>query len=267
MSLTISPHPSQIAADHSDRSISARPAQQAATTQASQSAQSAQRAADEISLSHNVTGDVSAVRQSLGRAMSIADVSLAAGDQVVGLLGQIRQIAAGAKEGGDAGASSAAFLEHLDAIEAVVSNAAFDGVNLLAGAAGDVRLAGGDDDAPQGLLSSADMTLGGPNITLTRGMGLSTPAQIDAVLGAADGSMANALSAFSRMQDEAGRIHDHDELISRADFTSATGAALGDVDAESARLRALQVRQGLAGDGVAIAQSSAALTLALFKGS
>lgn len=269
MSLTVPPlSSSQIAVQGTDRSISTKSTGRLVDTQAAGSSEPASRLGDTISLSLDLidAGAVTPVRQELGRAMSIADVSLAAGDGVVSLLGQIRQIAVAVKEGGDVPSGSAAFHDRLDRIEAVVSKAAFDGVNLLSGAASsELRLASESEDAPHVLLSSVDMSLGGPNVTLTRGMDFSTPQAIDDVLGAVDGSMSHTLSSLAELQKQAGRIQDHDEVLARAGLNLASSSISVDVDGEAAQLRALQIQQGLVSAKSAIAGASSGMVLSLFK--
>jgi len=80
-----------------------------------------------------------AVRNSLNRAKSIADVALAAGEQISDIFSQMREKAVAASDASASTTSRAAynaeFIALRDQVASVIANAVFDGGNAIDGAA------------------------------------------------------------------------------------------------------------------------------------
>ncbi|MDQ7813793.1 MAG: aromatic amino acid lyase, partial [Brevundimonas sp.] len=117
-------------------------------------------------------GALSAVKQSLDRATSIADVALSAGESVSDLLNQLKEKVVAAKDSSLKTQSrellNADFQALLKAIASAVDNATFDGGNILNGSltTGIQFLANADASAFV-TLTAKDLSLGGAIIELS----------------------------------------------------------------------------------------------------
>ncbi|HEX3406347.1 MAG TPA: hypothetical protein VHS81_03840, partial [Caulobacteraceae bacterium] len=139
---------------------------------------------------------------------SIADAAVASGSIVEGLLAQMRDAAVAASDpsvGGDARAAlDAGFQSGLSQIQAAVSAAGVDGVNLIDGsAAGPGAGTGSSSQAPDGL-SAFDMTASGPLIGLPAGASLSDPATAASIadqLRTALGAVGQAVGTLADQAD------------------------------------------------------------------
>lgn len=218
-------------------------------------------------------GGLKAVSLSLGRAQSIADTALAAGEQVSLLLQQMREKAAGAINNDLSPDQRAAFdvefAEMRLRLDAFISNASFDGANLL------------DGSLPNGVRFIADaegetsLTLPGRNfragfgvVELTPDQNLATPERALAAYESLGRSIENVGSELAAMAKDARRIETQIGFVGRlADVLAAGVGRLVDADlaVESALIQALQVRQSLAGEAIGIANSAPRSLLQLFR--
>ena len=117
-------------------------------------------------------GALSAVKQSLDRATSIADVALSAGESVSDLLNQLKEKVVAAKDQSLKTQSrqllDADFKALLRAIKSAVDNAAFDGGNILNGSlTNGIRFLANADASAFVTLSGKNLTLGGSSIELS----------------------------------------------------------------------------------------------------
>ena len=237
---------------------------------------SAQDNSSVYAIAQNARGDVGAlgaVKQSVQRAVSIVDVSVAAGESVSNLLVEMKQKALAADDPSLDAISRQAlngdFQSLLQQIQTVVGNATFDGINLLDGS-----LVGGlsvlaDADATNNMtVQDEDLSVGGAIITLPPGSDLLTPANTAAALSTLDASLQNVNSALARLGSAGNKLEQH--LIFVGKFQDALKGAIGDmVDAdlaaESASLQALQVKQQLGIQALSIANARPQLVLSLFR--
>jgi flagellin-like hook-associated protein FlgL len=182
---------------------------------------------------------------------------VASGSIIEGLLAQMRDAAASAADpsvNGDARAAlNAGFQSGLSQIQAAVAAAGVDGVNLIDGGAS-------SGQAPAGL-AAFDLTPSGSLIGLPAGASLSDPAaaaSLAAQLNKALGSVGQAVSALGDQADDL-----------QSGFVSAmqSGSSSFDpaLDADGARLAALQIQQQLSGGGGSIGNQAPAAILALFR--
>lgn len=211
------------------------------------------------------------VTNSLNRAKSVADVSLAAGEQIVDLIGQLRQHATAAADPSISDASRAAynndFQALLQSITSFADNASFDGSNILNNSlAANLDFLANTDASETISLSLQNMTLGGLGLggapdLLSAGNATSALALVETALATATSNMA-ALGAESK------RIDQHLIFVSKLSDTLETGIGhLVDADLakESARLQALQVQQQLGAQALSIANSAPQIVLSLFR--
>jgi flagellin len=229
------------------------------------------------SIAQEQRGDMSAlsaVKMSLDRATSIADVALAAGDSISDLLKLLREKVVAAKDTSLTTSSrtslNADFQGLLKNLDQVVKSAVFDGANLLDGSqAADMQFLADADAAQAITLSLQNLSLGGTINTLTTTDDILTPANADAVFQRLEASMTAINQAVGNIGTQAKQIDAHNSFVGKLSDVLETGVGnLVDADLakESARLQALQVKQQLGAQALSIANSAPQIILSLFKG-
>jgi flagellin len=219
-------------------------------------------------------GALGAVKMSLERANSIAQVSMAAGESVSDLLVQLKEKVVSALDTSLDTSSRTAlnndFRALLRQISQIVENAEFDGANLLNNtlSPGIEFLANADANAKI-TLSSQDLTLGNGNIPIASTDSISTVALASAVLVNLSTSISNVNQALGNLGSQLKQIDAH--LVFVAKLSDTLDAGVGNlVDAdlakESARLQALQVQQQLGAQALGIANQAPQVILQLFQG-
>ncbi|ESQ91795.1 flagellin [Asticcacaulis sp. AC460] len=222
---------------------------------------------------------LNAVKDSLNRANSIADVSMAAGESISDLMNELREKVIGLKETSIDQASRTALRNDYTAlisqIKQISSNATFNGTNLFDGTV----------TAPISFIANADansaleldvfdlnFNSAGNNtgiITLSSAADLSTATLASAALGFLDASIDNLNSSLGKLGAQARQIEGHLSFVAKLD--DAISAGIGNlVDAdmakESSRLQALQVQQQLGTQSLSIANQGPQQILSLFQG-
>ncbi len=218
-------------------------------------------------------GALAAVKSSLDRASSIADVAQTAGASVSDLLNQIKQKVVAAQDPSlDATSRSLInndFQSLLSQITDVVNNAQFDGANLLDGSlSGNISFLANADATSFITLSSQNMSLGNTIITMASTDTISTLTAAQAVLTEVNASIVNVNSALGNIGAQASQVQAHNTFVSKLSDVLTTGIGnLVDADMakESARLQALQVQQQLGVQALSIANSAPQIILSLFK--
>ncbi|HWF77394.1 MAG TPA: hypothetical protein VN694_09480 [Caulobacteraceae bacterium] len=192
---------------------------------------------------------------------TIADAAVASGSLIEGLLSQMRDAAVAASDpsvGSDARAAlNAGFQSGLSQIQAALSAAGVDGVNLIDGSATGTGTA---SQAPDGL-SAFDMTAGGPLIGLPAGASLSDPATAASIAGQLQTALGNVGQAVGTLADQADTLQSGFVSAMRANSPSFDPG----LDADGARLAALQIQQQLSGGDAAIGNQTPSSILALFR--
>jgi flagellin len=213
-----------------------------------------------------------AVKDSLARGSSTIDVALSAGESVSDLLTQMKEKALAASETTlDASSRKALnddFTALRDQITKAITNADFNGANLLDGtttAFGALANANGTSTLT---VKGQDLSLGGSIISIgstdTIGTASSAAAMIDTVqdsidaVSAALASLGTASKAFSA----------HATFVSKLQDTIDAGVGnLVDADLakESAKFQALQTKQQLGIQALSIANQTPQSVLSLFR--
>lgn len=218
-------------------------------------------------------GGLKAVTDSLNRASSIADVSLAAGESVSDLLNQLREKVVGAMDSSidttSRNALNSDFKAILGQISHVVENATFNGSNIIDGSLANAIQFIANADADSSItLSVRTIALGGPIITISAGSDISTSSGASALLSRLDTSIDNLNANLGALGSQAKQIEGHLSFVSKLQ-DSITGGIGNLVDAdmakESSRLQALQVQQQLGTQALSIANQSPQQILSLFK--
>ena len=229
-----------------------------------------------FAIAQNQRADVSslnAVGQSLSRAESIVDVAMAAAESISDLLVQMKEKVVAAKDPSIDQASrdalNADFLAIRDQIKTIIINAEFDGANIL-----DNSLPNGiaflaDADAQNTItLISENLSVSGANIVLTNSTSLASQSAASSALVQLTSSITRVNAALARLGSSAKKLEAHNIFVTKLQDTLRAGIGnLVDADlaVESARLQALQVKQQLGVQALAIANQAPQSILALFR--
>jgi len=220
-------------------------------------------------------GALGAVKQSLDRATSIADVALSAGESVSDLLNQLKEKVVAAKDTSLTTQSrellNADFQALLKAIASGIDNATFDGGNILNGSlSGGINFLANADASSFVTLSAKNLTLGGGIIDLTTASdSLLTITAADQALTRLDASISKLNAALGEIGAQAKQIDAHKTFVGKLMDTLESGIGnLVDADLakESARLQSLQVQQQLGAQALSIANQAPQIILSLFRG-
>lgn len=227
-------------------------------------------------IAQNARGDVgalNAVKQSVSRAISIVDVSIAAGETISNLLVEMKEKAVAANDPSLDTFSRQALNEDFKAllaqIQTIVRNATFDGANLIDGSLTNGLAVLADADASNAItVATENLSAGGSVITLTTGSNLLTKSAASVSLAQLDSSLQNVNSALARMGSSGKKLEQHMVFITK--LQDSLKGAIGnmvdaDLAAESAQLQALQVKQQLGVQALSIANSRPQLVLSLFR--
>jgi flagellin len=245
-------------------------------------------------IAQNQRADMSAlesVKTSLNRATSLADVALAAGQQISDILVELRQKATAAADPSASAATRKAYDDEfqslLKSLQSFADNAAFDGENILNGKVPGVTPTP-NPLTPLNFLANADasetITMNRQDMTL-RGLALATagatPADPDVMpdlltqtgaataLAAVETALATASSRLAELGAQSKQIEKHTQFVTKLMDSLEVGVGnLVDADMarESARLQALQVQQQLGAQALSIANQAPQIILSLFKG-
>ena len=216
---------------------------------------------------------LNAVRDSLNRANSVADVSMAAGESVSDLLNQLREKVVGAMDTSidttSRNALNGDFKSILQQISHIVENATFNGSNILDGSLSkDIQYIANADANSTITLSVRTIALGGSIITLTANAALSTATSASNILTKLDASILNLNANLGALGSQAKQIEGHISFIAKLSDSIQGGIGhLVDADMakESSRLQALQVQQQLGTQSLSIANQAPQQILSLFK--
>jgi len=218
-------------------------------------------------------GALNAVKMSLDRAQSIADVAMSAGETISDLLVQMKEKVTAAMEPSlDAVSRTALNSDYqalLKQISQVVNDAEFDGANILDGSLGaGIRFLANADANSFITLSAKNMSLGGALVTMGATSSIGTATVATAVSTALTTTISRVNQALGDLGSQARQIESHNKFVSKLTDTLTTGIGnLVDADLakESARLQALQVQQQLGAQALSIANSAPQIVLSLFK--
>lgn len=215
-------------------------------------------------------GALEAVKTSLDRATSLADVTLAAGESISDLIIEMRQKAVAASDPSQTAESRAAynndFQSLVRSVQQFAVSASFDGVNLL----------NNSETAPLEFLANVDAvdTISiDPHDFTALGLGLSTqdlllPADAATALAAIDTALATVNIALANLGAQAKQIETHNTFVTKLMDSLETGIGKlvdADLAKESARLQALQVQQQLGAQALSIANQAPQIILSLFR--
>jgi flagellin len=226
-------------------------------------------------------GGLQAVTSSLARAKSVTDVAVAGAEQISDIVNQMK---AKAYQAADTGVDQASrdninkdFVALRDQITTIVSASTFNGTNLL-------KASGGDVSALQSLQDSNSVTagwqadslavanlgldLGGSVVTVASGGNISSAAAATAMIDTLTTTQTNLATSLSTLGSASRKIDAQSAFNSKLSDTIEAGIGnLVDADLakESAKLQALQVKQQLGVQALAIANQAPQTITSLFR--
>jgi flagellin len=218
-------------------------------------------------------GALNAVKDSLNRGQSAVDVALSAGESVSDLLGQLKEKALAATDKSLTTSARSALNEDFkairDQITTVVTNAKFNGVNLLDNSTGTAGYKALSNTAGSTIkVAGENLSLGGGNVSVTAAMTIGTSTLANTALTAVNTSIDKVSASLARLGTGSKSFATHLTFVGKLQDTLEAGVGnLVDADLakESARLQALQTKQQLGVQALSIANSSTSMLLGLFR--
>jgi flagellin len=218
------------------------------------------------------SNSLNAVKDSLQRGMSVVDVAIAGGESVSDLLSQMKEKALAAADTSLDTASRTALNEDFkslrDQIGKAVSNADFNGSNMIKASGTTIAALANSDGSSKLTVAAQSLALGGANVTVTATTSFSTATTAAAALALVTASITNTGSALAKLGTGSKALETHMTFIGKLQDSLDAGVGnLVDADLakESARLQALQTKQQLGVQALSIANSSASSLLGLFR--
>jgi flagellin len=228
-----------------------------------------------FAIAQNQRGQVAgyaAVINSINNATSSVDVALSAGQSISDLLIQLKTKALAAADSSLDTASrqalNANFTALRDQITTIVSNAVFNGFNLVNGSTTQITALASADGTRRITTSAQNMKLSGTIVTVKSTSTISTQAKASTLVATIQTSLTNVNSALAKLSSGAAKFSIQATFAQKLSDTLTTG--IGNlVDAnmasESAMLQSLQVKQQLGIQALSIANQQPQTILSLFR--
>ncbi len=218
------------------------------------------------------SASLDAVKDSLQRGQSISDVAIAAGGTVSDLLVQMKAKALAASDPSLDTASRNALNEDFkslrDQITTVVTNADFNGSNLIKNGGTNVSALANADGTSVITVVAQDLSLAGGNVTVAATDTIGTVTTATAMIATVKASIDNVSAALAKLGTGSKALASHQTFVGKLQDTLDAGVGnLVDADLakESARLQALQTKQQLGIQALSIANSASSALLGLFR--
>ena len=201
-----------------------------------------------------------AVKGSLDRGVSSADTAIAAGQSISDLLIEMKEKSVAATDASLDTASRTAlnndFAALRDQISTIVSNAEFDGVNLIDGSLSSIAVLANDE--------GSTITVSAQQLSANTGLGvasvdLTTATNAAAARSAVEAAIQTANSRLASLGTDAKSLEIHKDFVGQVQDTLTVGIGnLVDADLakESARLQSLQIKQQLGTQALSIANQA-----------
>jgi flagellin len=214
----------------------------------------------------------SAVGNSIDLAVSSVDVALAAGEAISDLLIEMKEKAlAGADSSLDTASRTALnedFKALRDQIDTIITNADFNGTNLINGSTAGISALANADGSSTITIADEDLSLSGSIVTIASNASFSTATQASTIAGQIGTSLDNLSASLARFGTGAKSLEIHKTFVGKLSdaLTKGIGNLVdADLAQESARLQALQVKQQLGIQALSIANSAPSTILGYFR--
>ena len=213
-----------------------------------------------------------AVRESLQRGQSTVDVAISAGETVSDLLLQMKEKALAAADASLDSNSRTALNEDFkalrDQLAKAVSNADFNGINMVKASGTTIAALANADASSKITVAAQSLALGGANVTIAATGSIGTITLATSMNATVNTSITNVSTALSKLGTGSKSLGSHMEFINK--LQDSIDAGIGNlVDAdlakESAKLQALQTKQQLGVQALSIANQSTSILLGLFR--
>ncbi len=219
------------------------------------------------------SGSLDAVKDSLQRSASTVDVAIAGGTAVSDLLLQMKQKALAASDTSldqpSRDALNQDFMSLRDQIGKSVSNATFNGVNMIQNLGTTIAALANDTGSSKITVQAQDLSLGGAALgTVNGAASISTVASASLMISAIGTAIQNVSTALSNLGTGSKALSSHLTFIGKLQDSIDAGVGnLVDADLakESAKLTALQTKQQLGVQALSIANQSSQGVLSLFR--
>jgi len=217
---------------------------------------------------------LNAVRSSLQRGQSTVDVALSAGESISDLLVQMKEKALAASDTTLDAASRTAYNDEFkslrDQITKAVTNADFNGANLIKNAGTTIQALANANGTSKITVAAQDLSLGGAGAlsTIAATASIGTSALAIAMVATVTTAIGAVSTALSKLGTGSKSLGSHLTFIDKLQDTLDAGVGnLVDADLakESARLQALQTKQQLGIQALSIANQSSSILLGLFR--
>jgi len=213
-----------------------------------------------------------AVINSINNATSAVDVALSAGQSISDLLIQMKTKALAAADSSLDTASrqalNANFTALRDQITTIVTNATFNGFNLVNGSTTKITALASADGSRRITTDAQNLKLSGSIVTVKLTNTISTQAKASTLVATIQASLTNVNSALAKLSSGAAKFSIQATFAQKLSDTLTSG--IGNlVDAnmasESAKLQSLQVKQQLGIQALSIANQAPQTILSLFR--
>jgi flagellin len=215
---------------------------------------------------------LNAVKDSLQRSQSTVDVAISAGQTVSDLLVQMKAKALAASDStldtASRTALNADFTALRDQLAKVVSNADFNGANMIKASGDTIAALANADGSSKITVAAQSLALGGSNVTVAATGSIGTVTTAAAMITTVATSISNVSAALAKLGTGSKSLESHLNFVSKLQDTLDAGVSnLVDADLakESARLQALQTKQQLGIQALSIANQSTSSLLGLFR--
>jgi flagellin len=213
-----------------------------------------------------------AVINSINNGTSSVDVALSAGQSISDLLIQMKQQALSASDASLDTASrqalNSSFQALLGQITTIVTNATFNGFNLVNGSTQQITALASADGTRRITIAAQNMSLSGSVVTLSAASTIATQSSASILVATLQTSLTNVDAALAKLSSGAAKFSIQGTFTQNLSDTLTTG--IGNlVDAnmatESAQLTALQTKQQLGVQALSIANQAPQIALSLFR--
>ena len=215
---------------------------------------------------------LNAVKGSLERGQSTIDVAMAAGETVSNLLIEMKEKSLAASDTTLDTTSRAALNEDFkalrDQITKAVTNADFNGANMIKASGNSVIALANADGTSKITVAAQSLALGGANVTVAAAASLGTATIAAAMVTTVSTSITNVGAALAKLGTGSKALESHLSFVAKLQDTLDAGVGnLVDADLarESAKLQALQTKQQLGIQALSIANGATNSLLGLFR--
>lgn len=212
-------------------------------------------------------------KDTLDKAISLVDVALSAGNSISDLLNELKAKATAARDSSlttsQRAAFNADFVQLRDAITRTVTNAEFNGSNMIKASGNDASAFANDSGSSTVTITAVSFALSGTVVTITSTQDITTLTNASNALSLVNASITNLNRELAKLGSGARALEKHRDFIGQLSDTLEAGIGnLVDADLarESARLQSLQVKQQLGAQALSIANKAPQILLSFFQG-